>query len=133
MTYDDFIATVARRTGLPNEQARSLTEATLQTLADRISAGEAGDLANVLPTRLGDPLRKPPSREFAEPFDLAEFLDRVSARAGIDGAQAAPGVAAVMSTIREAVPRHEFDDMRSQLSTDLRQLTEPVPAPGTLG
>ncbi|WP_329100696.1 DUF2267 domain-containing protein [Micromonospora sp. NBC_01699] len=133
MTYDDFIATVARRTGLTNEQATDLTFATLQTLADRISAGEAQDLADKVPTRLADPLRKPPSSEFADPFDLAEFLNRVRDRAGLDDPQSAPGVAAVFSTLREAVPDYEFDDMRSQLPTGIRQMTEPVNAPGPRG
>ncbi|MGW4465163.1 DUF2267 domain-containing protein [Micromonospora sp. NPDC004704] len=133
MTYDDFIATVARRTGQSTEQATALTYATLQTLADRISAGESQDLADKVPTRLADSLRKPSSREFADPFDLAEFLRRVGNRAGLDDTQAAPGAAAVLSTLREAVPDYEFDDMRSQLPTDIRQMTVPVNTPGLSG
>jgi uncharacterized protein (DUF2267 family) len=75
--YDDFINSVARRAGASSEQARTITEATLETLADRISGGEANDLADRLPYQLADHLRKPPSREYAKAFGLGEFVQRV--------------------------------------------------------
>lgn len=118
MGYDDFINSVARRAGASSEQARTITEATLETLADRISGGEANDLADRLPYQLADHLRKPPSREYAKAFGLGEFVQRVSARVGGDGALAAAGVRAVFTTLREAVPGDEFKDMVTQLPMD---------------
>jgi uncharacterized protein (DUF2267 family) len=47
--YQTFIDTEAQRAGLPKDQADLLARATLQTLADRITGGEAKDLAAQLP------------------------------------------------------------------------------------
>lgn len=129
MAYDDFIKAVASRAGASTEQAATITRATLQTLADRISGGEANDLADQLPEGLDDYLRKPPTRELAEPSGLGEFVQRVGARAGVDGTLASAGVRAVLTTMREAVSGDEFDDMVAQLPREFRELIEPVGVP----
>ena len=59
MDYETFTRTTAERAGLPEETAERIEHATLRTLADRISGGEAQDLAAQLPTRLQDDLRPP--------------------------------------------------------------------------
>jgi uncharacterized protein (DUF2267 family) len=130
VVYDDFIGAVGRRAGVSTEQATAITRATLQTLADRISGGQANDLADQLPDGLEDHLRKPPTREFAEPFGLGDFVQRVSARAGVDRALASAGVRAVLSTLREAVPGDEFEDTVAQLPKEFWEVVEPVGAPG---
>jgi uncharacterized protein (DUF2267 family) len=128
VVYDDFIDAVARRAGVSTEQATAITHATLETLADRISGGEANDLADQLPGGLEDHLRKPPTREFAESFGLGEFMQRVSARAGVDGPLASAGVRAVLTTLREAVAGDEFEDMLAQLPKEFGEVVEPVAA-----
>jgi uncharacterized protein (DUF2267 family) len=128
MLYDQFIQAVASRAGVSPEQATVLTHATLQTLADRISGGEANDLADQLPEGLDEHLRKPPTREFAEPFGLGQFVERVMVRAGVDGVLANTGVRAVLTTLREAVTGDEFDDMVAQLPKEFREMIEPVGA-----
>ena len=45
MQYDEIIARVVQRTGLFKGDAVALTRATLATLAERISGGEARELA----------------------------------------------------------------------------------------
>ena len=120
MDHDRFIKLVAERAGVSREQAEALTEATLATLAQRITGGEAKDLASQLPKPLQPPLLRPD--EPAERFDLDEFTRRVATRAGLDPEQAGNGVRAVFATVREAVTGGEFDDVLAQLPADFRQL-----------
>jgi uncharacterized protein (DUF2267 family) len=128
MIYEDFIDAVARRAGVSAEQAATLTRATLRTLAERISGGEAEDLASELPDALGKHLRKPPNQEFAEPFGLEEFVRRVSEQADVAPTVAAASVRAVLTTLREAVTGDEFEDMVAQLPKEFREVIEPVGA-----
>ena len=125
MDYQTFIKTEADRAGLPPDQAEGIAHATLRTLADRITAGEAGDLAAQLPTPLKDDLRK--ECDEAEPFDVDEFVRRVSQRAHVDENAARTGAMATMITVREAVTPGEFDDITSQLPQEYRELVGPMP------
>ncbi|MFY1615880.1 DUF2267 domain-containing protein [Micromonospora sp. WMMD736] len=128
MEYEDFINVVATRAKVSTDQAATLSRATLETLADRISAGQAEDLAYQLPDGLDDHLRKqPPLRqEHAQSFGLDEFVRRVADHPAIDRAIADTGVRAVLTTLREAVSRDEFEDAMAQLPNEFRQVTEPV-------
>ncbi|GAA4578252.1 hypothetical protein GCM10023176_53750 [Micromonospora coerulea] len=134
MEYQDFINAVATRAKVSTDQAAALTRATLETLADRISAGKAEDLAIQLPDGLDDPLRKPPPLrgrgEHAKSFGLEEFVRRVADRPAIDRALAGAGVGAVLTTLREAVSRDEFEDAMAQLEKEFWQVIEPVGAGG---
>ncbi|WP_446209774.1 DUF2267 domain-containing protein [Micromonospora sp. IBSANI012] len=134
MEYEDFINAVATRAKVSTDQAATLTSATLETLADRISAGQAEDLAYQLPDGLDDHLRKPPPLrgrgEHAKPFGLEEFVRRVADHPAIDRALAGAGVRAVLTTLREAVSRDEFEDAMAQLPKEFRQVIEPVGAGG---
>jgi uncharacterized protein (DUF2267 family) len=118
--YQTFIEKEAQKAGLPEDKAEELARATLQTLADRISGGEAEDLAAQLPEPLKPPLLK--QREEAERFGVEEFLRRVSERAHVDPETARIGATAVLSTVREAVTPGEFEDVTSQLPTEFREL-----------
>lgn len=124
MDYETFTRTVARRAGVPQDEAERIEFATLQTLADRISGGEAQDLASQLPKPLQEALRPP--REDAEPFDVEEFVRRVADQAEVTPDEAMSGVAAVLTTLRDAVTPGEFDDVASQLSSDYRMLVGPA-------
>lgn len=126
MSYEDFVDAVAERAGLSAPQATAISHATLETLADRISGGEADELAALLPDRLAEHLRKPASQELADPFGLAEFVQRVAARADVDPPVANAGVRAVFSTLREAVKLREFEDMVAQLPKDFSEVLAPV-------
>jgi uncharacterized protein (DUF2267 family) len=118
--YRTFIEKEAQKAGLPEDKAEELARATLQTLADRISGGEAEDLAAQLPEPLKPPLLK--QREEAERFGVEEFLRRVSERAHVDPETARIGATAVLSTVREAVTPGEFEDVTSQLPSEFREL-----------
>jgi uncharacterized protein (DUF2267 family) len=116
MNHEQFVSSAAERAGVDPEQAEAHTRAVLATLAERITGGEARDLAAQLPVPLQNPLLS--GDEEAEAFSLDEFIRRAAQRAGTDRDTADIGVAAVMTTLRESVSSGEF-----------RRRDEP-PAPG---
>ena len=129
MQYDEFISKVVERSDLDRDAAEALTAATLRTLAERITGGEAEDLAAQLPEELKLPLTAG-VEEAAEPFDVAEFIRRVAERARTDGDTALASQGAIFSTLREAVTPGELDDIISQLPQEFRGLVGP---PGGAG
>ncbi|MFG3604324.1 DUF2267 domain-containing protein [Micromonospora chersina] len=130
MEYEDFINAVATRAKVSTEQAATLTGVTLETLADRISAGQAEDLAYQLPDRLAEHLSRPLGGEMATSYGLDEFVRRVGDRPEVDRALAGAGVGAVLTTLREAVTRDEFENAVAQLPKEFSQVIEPVAAGG---
>ncbi|WP_416905133.1 DUF2267 domain-containing protein [Micromonospora echinospora] len=130
MNYDTFVDQVAQRAGVPSDRAVELTRATLETLAERLTGGEALDLAAQLPKPLQLLLRKTPTTEHADRFGAAEFVARVGQRADADSPAARSGIRAVFVTLREAITGGEFDDVAAQLPRDYRDLVEPAMAPG---
>ena len=92
-------------------------------LGERITGGEARDLADQLPLPLQNPLL--PAEEEAEAFTFEEFVRRTAERAGTDPTVAEMAVDAVMATLRDAVTPDEFDDVISQLPEDFKRLAAP--------
>jgi uncharacterized protein (DUF2267 family) len=122
--YDEFIEAVSQRANVPPDEAVVLTRATLETLSERISGGEARDLASQLPRAMQATLL--PTREHSEQFRVEEFIRRVGERAVIDTPLAWEGARSVMTTLRDAVSLGEFDDIMAQLPKDFRELLTPV-------
>jgi uncharacterized protein (DUF2267 family) len=132
--YDQFVELVRQRAGVPasrrldgmpltdTEMAETLTRATLQVLAQRISGGEARDLALQLPSPFEEWLRS--EHEHAEPFDLEVFIQRVADLALVDFEAARAGVRAVFQTLREAVTGNEFKDVLAQLPREYTALLD---------
>jgi uncharacterized protein (DUF2267 family) len=120
MQYEELIARVAESAGVSEDTAAALTRATLATLAERISGGEAQDLAAQLPARLQSPLMG--AQEEAEKFSFEEFVARTQDRAGVDADMAEVGVEAVLATLRDAVSPGELDDVLSQLPAEFHAL-----------
>jgi uncharacterized protein (DUF2267 family) len=109
---------------MTRETAEALTRATLQTLAERISGGEAQDLAEQLPEPMRDWLRWTDD-ELAKGFGLHSFIRRVSDRAGVPQAEATEGVRAVLAALREAVTDKEFRDATAQLPEEYEPVLPP--------
>jgi uncharacterized protein (DUF2267 family) len=132
--HDQFIELVRQRAGVSGSQrldgmhltdtemAEVLTRATLEVLAQRISGGEARDLAEQLPPEFDESLQ--PEHEKAEPFDLEVFIQRVADRALVDFEAARAGVQAVFQTLSEAVTGDEFDDVLAELPREYTELLE---------
>lgn len=117
MQYDEFIASASARSGRPPEAAEALTRATLRVLAERLTGGEARDLASQLPKEL-QPDLIPPTQE-AQPLEPQDFVRRVAEQARVDEAEARQAVAAVLTTTREAVEPGEWEDVASQMGREL--------------
>jgi uncharacterized protein (DUF2267 family) len=134
MDRDQFIELVRQRARVPasrrldgapltdEEMAETLIRATLQVLAQRISGGEARDIARQLPPPLDEWLQ--PEHEKAEPFDLEVFVQRVADRALVDFDAARAGVRAVFQTLGEAVTGDEFGDVLAQLPREYTALLD---------
>ncbi|MGK5551844.1 DUF2267 domain-containing protein [Actinomadura kijaniata] len=114
MQDHEFLARVRERGGYADQdEARAVTVAVLEVLAERVTAGEARDLAAQLPGSLAKALA--PERGSADRFGVEEFCRRVAGRVG-DGSRAAERDAgAVLSTVADAVSPGELDHLTSRL------------------
>lgn len=107
--------TVAERSGLTVEEAGDLTRATLRTLADRLSNGEARHLSEQLPAGLREYV---PPRNRIDRFDFPELVRRVSKRVGLSAHETEIGAWAVLTTLNENLT--VFDHVLAQLPNDFR-------------
>lgn len=117
LDYEHFIVTVQHEAGIPKRQTERAVAATLATLAERISGGEAEDIAEQLPAELRRMLADGSN---AQAFDLEEFLRRVAEREGVTLDSAEPHARAVFSALGRAVSR--VADMASELPKDFEPL-----------
>jgi uncharacterized protein (DUF2267 family) len=117
MDNEEFEKAVSNRAAIPRDRARILIRATLQTLGERLTRGEAGDLASQLPKPLKEVLTAS-STPAAEAFGLDEFIRRVSERTGVEVEEATDAVRAVFAALREAVTGGEFSGVMSQLPSE---------------
>lgn len=95
----------------------AIVAATFETLGERIGDSQAEKLAADLPEELAAPLLEATPDE-AESFDLDEFLDRVSERAGVEESEALAGVRATFDATRDAADEGELADAREQLPAE---------------
>ncbi|MFI8296034.1 DUF2267 domain-containing protein [Streptomyces nigra] len=123
MDEREFVRTVAERTGLGREEAADLTRATLETLAHRLSPGEARDLVTELPEGLADAVRRG-TTDRIERFGHTDSVQRVAERTMLKEEEADRGVRTVLAVLREAISEKEFTDLMSQLGTDFSQAVE---------
>ena len=126
MNYSEFVGQVQHRLELPGEgQAVRVTRAVLSTLGQRITAGEADDLASSLPMEIE---YYPRHVDHGERFDYDEFLDRVADIAGVDRSDAFYYSQVVVALVAEVVSGGEIDQVRGQLPEEFDRLFELVEA-----
>ncbi|MEU8983424.1 DUF2267 domain-containing protein [Streptomyces sp. NPDC048309] len=123
MDEKEFLRTVAERTGLSRQEAADLTWATLETLAHRLSPGEARDLITELPEGLAEAVRRG-TKDHIERFGHHDSVRRVAERTMLKEEEADRGVRTVLAVLREAISEKEFNDLMSQLGTDFSQALE---------
>lgn len=123
MDDEEFIEIVRQEAPLESKDAaRDVTDATLQTLGERITDGEASNIAQHLPDDFAETLINASQGE-ADPFSLEEFTERVSERAGIDESQAIVHSRAVATALSTAV--EEIETVREQLPSECDVIFEP--------
>lgn len=121
MDKDHFEKTVSERAGVPREAAGTRIRAVLRTLSERLTRGEANDLAAQLPKEIKNALADS-SEPTADRFGADEFVSRVSHRAEVPPDEARKATEAVFSTVRDAVSEGEFRDAMSQLPAEYEEL-----------
>jgi uncharacterized protein (DUF2267 family) len=132
MQENEFISAVKRRTGLDSDDAAyAATDATLAVLGQRLTEGEARNIASQLPTRLDETLTGESAE--AEEFSVEEFIERVFERerertgsSVADTDEAEQHVRGVTSVLGNAVSGSELDDARNQLPSEFEALFEPL-------
>lgn len=126
MQDDDLYEAIRDRGGMDSaEDARDAAKATLHTLGQRITRGEAEDLADHLPEELAGAVVGAGTDEEAEEFGPREFVDRVSDREDQADQEAAQRhVRAVMETLGVRVNRLQWQDVREQLPGEYAALYE---------
>jgi uncharacterized protein (DUF2267 family) len=112
----DIVAGIAR---VDREQAERATRAVLTSLAERLSKGQALDLAEQLPPSLAAWLH---TTSGPEPFHYDEFLRRVAAREGTDTKTAERHAQAVFRALAQSVDGDELDDVAAELPQDFAPL-----------
>jgi uncharacterized protein (DUF2267 family) len=130
MDYEDFISAVEKLLGSDRDQAQRAVEATLRTLADRLSTEQARQLVDLLPPELG-----PAISHFGKPerLDVDAFVQRVAERENVDAATARRHAGLVLAVFARAVGPDEFDRIAATLPRDFTPLLprgadiEPVP------
>lgn len=131
MKHDEFIKHVQSVARLNSrEEAERATQATLETLKERLVGDEAKDLAAQLPQQLGQYLRGREGQN-GQHFTLEEFIQRVSEQEGVDATAAKSHIRAVFSVLQQAVTPGEFDDVRVNLSDDYAEVLATAPTSET--
>lgn len=115
MDYDRFLHAVQRDAGIDRRQAELATQATLETLGERIARGEARDLAARLPPELAPWVATDTE---AQSFDVNEFVRRVARRENVDEQSAFVHARAVLIALWQAVGSDEMSDVEAELSMD---------------
>jgi uncharacterized protein (DUF2267 family) len=115
-----FYATVAERAGLSKEEAQDLSRATLEAIALQLSSGEVQKLVAVLPDWLEDSV--PRHGRPAHPVKAREFVAQLARRTGLKEDEVRRGVAAVLTTLREAMDPRHLDHAFDLLPKEYRQL-----------
>jgi uncharacterized protein (DUF2267 family) len=118
MDFQRFIATVAARAHLSDADAERATQATLETLNERLTGGEARDLVRrFLPPELAAWM---PRGHWGERFDADEFVRRVAKREDVDPDTAEQHARVVLRVVREAIGPEETARLAADLPEDFR-------------
>jgi putative intracellular protease/amidase/uncharacterized protein (DUF2267 family) len=116
--HQAFTKTVAELADVDADVAERAIDATLRTLGERISEGEAEDLARHLPDSLAQVIVQ---RGDAQGFGADEFFRRIAEREGTDPDTAERHAAAVVAALARREGHKELHDMINQLPRELRE------------
>jgi uncharacterized protein (DUF2267 family) len=117
--YERFITTIEQRAGISWIDAERAARATLQTLGERISAGQARQLAEEEPLQIRRWLLEDGAD--AQDFDVEEFLRRVADRMGVDTEAAEHHAKAVFIALARLVRRDEIAHLAARLPIEYKR------------
>jgi uncharacterized protein (DUF2267 family) len=125
--YERFVTTIQQKAGIAWDKAERAARATLETLAERISWGQANDLAADLPRDVRRWLLDAASKSRnAEPFGVEDFVRRVAAREDVDTDTAEKHARAVFVALARLVRGRELQDLLSELPREYERLLGPA-------
>lgn len=125
MIHDEFIGHVQNRARLSSRgEAERATQATLQTLAERLTPGAAENLASQLPPQIRRYMLDRRDMEAAEAFSLDDFFHKVSEREGVDLPKSVHHARCVIDVLTEAVSPGQIEKVRRQLPDGWASLFE---------
>jgi uncharacterized protein (DUF2267 family) len=119
--YERFITMIEQRAGISWVKAERAARATLETLGERISAGEVRKLAEDVPFQIRMWLSSA-ADERAESFESDEFVRRVAEREQVDPETAQAHARAVLIALSRLVRGEEIANLEHQLSHDYQRL-----------
>ena len=123
MHFDDFINRVQEQTKLDtSEEAIAVTKAVLETLGERLDRKVRNGVAAQLPNALKDFLLARSNQ--TDRYELAEFYNRVGARADLKYEQAATFTQQVFAVLWQAIPEGEIQDILEDLPSEYESLFE---------
>lgn len=122
MQQNEIVDRIESRGDFESESAAlDAAQATLRTLGERISAGQAEDIAEQLPDELAGPVLTAGGE--AEAFSPSTFVGRVSHREDADG-ETESHVRAVLRTVGDALEKDQWDAVTGQLPPEYRPLCQ---------
>ncbi|HEX7300160.1 MAG TPA: DUF2267 domain-containing protein [Solirubrobacteraceae bacterium] len=122
--YERFITTIQQRAGVSWDKAERAAQATLQTLAERISPGAARAIARELPGEIGDWLLTGDAEP--ESYDAVELVRRIAEREGVDPPTANEHARAVFVALARVVRSDATAALLNELPDDYAPLLEEV-------
>ena len=122
MTRTEFLLKVQEQLGFADMiEAETATRSVLAALASRLTPEEVDDLANQLPSEFGDFIRGRGGE--MRGVDAEAFVGRIQSDLDIATSQQAMNVTrGVFSVIKQAVSESEWQEVASQLPTELQDL-----------
>lgn len=125
MNHDEFVRTVQAQSDLNDEErVTAAGESVLEALSERLSHGQATDLAEGLPTDLAEAVTQADGD--ADEFDADEFVQRVRQREDehpeLDGNDAPTHVRSVLIGLTESTNDQRWDETLAQLPEDYQRL-----------
>lgn len=121
MAYDEFIGRVQVRSHLRSRaEAEQIARATLNTMAEYLSAGTVKKLVAQLPVELGYEMPTVAGR--SRSVSLDDFLRRVAQQAGVAHFDSPRCVSGVIDVIGETVSEELIEQLREELPHTLHSL-----------
>jgi uncharacterized protein (DUF2267 family) len=122
MEYNEFITHVqSLAQSNSREEAERATRATLETITERIPGDEFKEVASELPQELAQSLQRREG-EISEPFNLQEFISRVSQRENIEPTTTVIHVRAVFAVLQNAINPDKFSKFHNYFDHDYEEL-----------